>query len=88
MEIYVAFSSELDTRFSLAAFSKLEMRQGGSSENPIVLDEEEEKEKSPLTIPVSECPTEPSRLLTSRLFGKRIENVPEYVYRILVERKL
>ena len=52
----------------------------GSVENPIVLDEEEDKEKVPPTTPVSERPTELPRLLRSCPFGARIENVPDYIY--------
>ena len=59
----------------------------GSVENPIVLDEEQDKENSAptTTTPVSERPTEPPRLLRSRAFEARIENVPEYVYRNLFQ---
>ena len=52
---------------------------------PIVLDEEQDKEKAPPTTPVSERPTEPPKLLRSRAFGARIENVPDYVYRKLFQ---
>ena len=52
----------------------------GSNQNPILLDEEQDKEKAPPTTPVSGRPTEPPRLLRSRAFGARIENVPDYVY--------
>ena len=55
----------------------------GSVENPIVLDEEKDKENAPTT-PVSERPTEPPRLQRSRDFGARIENVPDYVFRNLL----
>ena len=41
----------------------------GSVENPIVLDEEDEKENSPPSTPESERPTEPPRLMRSRPFG-------------------
>ena len=57
----------------------------GSVENPIVLDEEQDKENAPPTTPVPECLTEPPRLLRSRAFGARIENVPAYVYRSLFQ---
>ena len=55
-----------------------------SVENPIVLDEEEDKENAPST-PESARPTEPPRLQRSRAFGVRIENVPDYVYRNLFQ---
>ena len=55
-----------------------------SVENPFVLDEEEDKENAPPpTTPVSDRPTEPSRLQRCRAFGARIENIPDYVYRNL-----
>ena len=58
---------------------------GGSFETPMVLDEEEDKEKSPpapLTrVPVG--PMEPPRRHRFRAFGARLENVPDYVYRNL-----
>ena len=73
----------IDTPVSPTTLEDLSM--GGSAENPIVLDDEENKENAPPTTPVSDCPTEPPRLLRSRAFGARIENVPEYVYRILFQ---
>ena len=78
------FRPGIDTPFSPTVFDVLLMGDG-SGENPIVLDEEEDKENSAptTTTPVSERPTEPPRLLRSRPFGTRIENVPDYVYRNL-----
>ena len=79
------FRPGIDTPFSPTVFDDLLMGDG-SVENPIVLDEEEEdKENAAPTTPVSERPTEPPRLLRSRPFGARIENVPDYVYRNLFE---
>ena len=79
------FRPGIDTPFSPTVFDDLLMGDG-SVENPIVLDEEEDKENSaPTTTPVSERPTEPPRLLRSRAFGARIENVPDYVYRNLFQ---
>ena len=53
------------------------------SENPILIDEEQDKEKSPPpTHPktlVSERPTQPPVLMRSQLFGTKIENAPDYV---------
>ena len=59
----------------------------GSVENPIVLDEEEDKKNSPPTpsTPKSGRPTEPPRLQKSRAFGARMENVPDYVLRNLFQ---
>ena len=79
------FRPGIDTPFSPTVFDDFLMGDG-SVENPIVLDEEEEdKENAAPTTPVSERPTEPPRLLRSRPFGARIENVPDYVYRNLFE---
>ena len=65
-------------------FDDLEM--GGSAENPILFDEEEDKENSPPpTTPVSERPTQPPALLRSLPVGRRIENLPDYVYRTLFQ---
>ena len=58
----------------------------GSVENPIVLDEEEDKETAPPpTTPESLRLNEPPRLLRSRAFGAGIENVPDYVCRNLFQ---
>ena len=78
------FRPGIDTPFSPTVFDDLLMGDG-SVENPIVLDEEPDKENAPLTTPVSERPTEPPILVRSRAFGARIENVPDYVYRNLLE---
>ena len=62
--------------------------EGSTAANPIIIDDEEDKENSApttttTTTPESERPTEPPRLLRSRPFGTRLENVPESVYRTL-----
>ena len=77
------FRPGIDTPFSPNVFDDLLMGDG-SVENPILLDEKEDKENAPTT-PESERPTEPPRLLRSRPFGARLENVPDYVYRNLFE---
>ena len=79
------FRPGIDTLFSLTTFDDLFMGDG-SVENPIVLDEEEDKENAPPpTTPESVRPNEPPRLQKSRPFGTRIENVPDYVYRNLFQ---
>ena len=78
------FRPGTDTPFSPTVIDDLLMGYG-SVENPIVLDEEQDKENAPPTTPVSERPTEPPRLLRSLAFGARIENVPDYVYRNLFQ---
>ena len=72
----------IDTPFSPTTFDDLSME--GSVENPIILDEKEDKENAPPpTTPKSVRPTEPPRLQRSRAFGARMENVPDYVFRNL-----
>ena len=73
----------IDTPFSPTTFDDLLMGDG-SVENPIVLDEEEDKENAPRPLtPESLRPTEPLRLQRCRAFGARMENEPGYVYRNL-----
>ena len=85
LDMDAVFRPGIDTPFSPTVFDDLLMGDG-SVENPIVLDEEEDKENAPPpTTPESVRPTEPPRLQRSRAFGARIENVPDYVYRKLFE---
>ena len=66
-------------RFPPTAFDDL-MMADGSVGNPIVLDEEEDKENDPPpTTPESVRPTELPRLQRSCAFGARIENMPDNV---------
>ena len=77
------FRPGIVTPFSVTTFDDLLMGDG-SVENPIVLDEEEDKENvPPPTTPESVRPSNPPRLQRSRIFGARIENVPDYVFRNL-----
>ena len=79
------FRPGIDTPFSPTVFDDLLMGDG-SVGNPIVLDEEEDKENAPPpTTPESVRPNEPPRLLRSRAFGARMENVPDYIFRILFQ---
>ena len=84
LDLDAVFRPGIDTPFSPTTFDDLLMGDG-SVENPIVLDDEEEDKENAPTTPVSERPTEPPRLVRSRPFGARIENVPDYVYRNLFE---
>ena len=75
----------LDTPFSPSISDDFQM-EGSTAANPIRVDDEEDKEISApttTTTPESERPTEPPRLLRSRPFGTRLENLPEFVYRTL-----
>ena len=87
LDMYSVFRPGIDTPYSPTVFAGLLMGEG-SVENPIGLDEEQDKEIAPPTTPVSERPTEPPRLQRSRPFGARIENVPDYVYRNLFQKVL
>ena len=83
LDMDAVFRPGIDTPFSPTTFDNLLMGDG-SVENPIVLDEEEDKENAPPpTTPESVRPTEPPRLQRSRTFGARIENVPDDVFRKL-----
>ena len=75
LEMDAVFRQGIDTPFSPTAFDDLLMGDG-SVENPIMLDEEDDKENGPST-PESVRPTEPPRLQRSRAFGARRENVPD-----------
>ena len=74
-----------DTPFSPSIFDDFQM-EGSTAANPIIVDDEEDKGNSAPTTstPESESPRETPRLLRSRPFGTRLENVPEYVYRTLL----
>ena len=82
LDVDAVFRAVIDTPFSPTIFDDLSME--GSVENPIVLDEKEDKENAPPpTTPESIRPMEPPRLQRSRAFGARMENVPVYVFRNL-----
>ena len=85
LDMDAVFRPVMDTPFSPTTFDDLSME--GSDENPIVLDEEEDKENAPPppSIPESVRPTEPPRLQRNRAFGARMENVPDYVFRNLFQ---
>ena len=86
LDVEALFRPGIDTPFSSKAFDDLEI--GGSAENPILLDEEEDKENSPSATPVSEKPSGPTALLRSCPFGRRKEKVPKYVYRNTFQSRL
>ena len=82
LDMDAIFRPSIDAPLSPPTFDNLSMEYG-SVENPIVLNEEEDKETSPPPPSTLESfrPTQPPGLQKSRAFGARIENVPEYVYR-------
>ena len=84
LDMDAVFRPGIDTPFSPTTFDNFLMGDG-AVENPIVLDEEEDKENAPPpTTPKFVRPTEPPRLQRSRAFGARMENVPDYLLRKLV----
>ena len=83
LDMDTVFRPGIDTPFSPTTFEDFLMGDG-SVENPIVSDEEEDKENAPPPItPESVRTTEPPRLQRSRAFGARMGNVPDYVFRNL-----
>ena len=83
LDMDAVFRPGIDTHFSPTTFNNLLMGDG-SVENPIVLDEEEDKEHAPPpTTPKSVRPTEPPRMQRGQAFGARMENVPDFVFRNL-----
>ena len=89
LDMDAVFRPGIDTPFSPTTFDDL-LIGDGSVENPIVLDEEEDKENAPPppSTPKSGRPTEPPRLQRSRAFRARLENVPDYVFRNLFHQVL
>ena len=86
LDMDAVFRTSIDTTFSPTTFDDLLMGDG-SVENPVLLNEEEDKENAPPpTTAESVRPTEPTRLQRSRTFGTRIENFPDYVYRNLFQK--
>ena len=85
LDVDSVFRPGIDTPFSPSTFKDFEL--GSMAENPILIDEEKDKNSSALhpTTPVSERPTRLLLLRRSRPFGTRIENVADYVYRNLFE---
>ena len=85
LDLDAVFRPGIDTPFSPTTFDDLSME--GSDANPIVLDEEEDKENAPLppTTPESLKPTEPPRLKKSCAFAARKENLPDYDFRSLFQ---
>ena len=81
LDMEAVFRQGIDSPFSPTTFEDFSM--DGSVENPIVLDEEEDKENAPPSTPESVRPSEPPRLQRNRAFGARIENVPDFVLRSL-----
>ena len=65
------FRPGIDTPFSPPTFDDLSME--GSVENPIVLDEKEDKENASPSTPESVRPAEPPRMQRSRAFGEIID---------------
>ena len=82
LDMDAVFRPGIETPFSPTTFDDLSME--GSVENPLVLDEDEDKKNAPPpSTPGSVRPTEPPRLQKNCAFGARMENVPDYLFRNL-----
>ena len=75
----------VNTCFSPSTLNNFDI--GSKAENPILIDEEHDRENSPPhpTTPVSERPNQPPMLMRNRPFERRIESVAEHFYGKLVE---
>lgn len=85
MDLDAVYRPGVDTPFSPSLFDNLGW---GSETNPIIVDEEEDKENEPPSTPTTSWrPNEPPPLRRSfgRHFGQQIENLPDTVYRDLFE---
>ena len=84
LDMDAVFTPGIDTPFFPTTFEDLSME--GSVENPIVLDEEKDKNAPPSpSTHKSVRPTEPPKLQRSRAFGARMKNVTRYVFRNLFQ---
>ena len=75
------FQPGIETPFSLLVFSYFEM--GAMAENPVLIDQEQDKENSAPTTPVSERPAQPHLFMRRRPFGIKYDNVTDYFYKKL-----
>ena len=85
MDIDSVYRPGIDTPFSPSIFDGFQM-EGSTVRNPIIVDDEEDKEISApttTTTPESGHPTESPRLLSCLPFGTGLEKVPDSVYRSL-----
>ena len=84
VDVDAVFRPGIDTPFSPSTLDVSEV--GSMVESTILIEEEQEKENSPpSTTPVSERSTQTTVLMRSCPFATNIENVPDYVYRKLIE---
>ena len=82
----IVFRPGIATPFSSSNFNDFEM--GPMAENPILIDEEQDKEDSPpplLSTPVLARPTQLIVLMRSHPFGSKIVKLPDFVFRNLIE---
>ena len=75
VDVHAIYTPGIDNPLSPTASEVLVL--GGSAENTILLDEEEDKENSPPKTPVSERSLQPPAKLRNPSFGTKIEIVPD-----------
>ena len=76
-DVDVVFTPGTDTQFCPSTFNDFEM--SSIIENPTLIDEEQDRETSPPTTPVSERPTQTLVLMRSHPFRRRTQKVPDSV---------
>ena len=82
-QLDAVFRQALDSPFFPTTFDGLSME--GSVENPILLNEEKDKGNPLPSTPEPVRTTQTPRLKKSRAFGARMENILDYVFRILFQ---
>ena len=78
LEVKIVFGSGIDISFSPTPFNNSEM--GGSAENHILPDDEEDKQNSPPTTSVTGRLTQPPALPRSRPLRTKLEISPDCVF--------
>ena len=87
LDVDAVFTPGIDKSFSPSIFNAFELGSINDNHNPI--DKAQDKENSVRphpTILVSDGPAQPPVLKKSCDFGTKIKNVPDYVYRSLMEK--
>ena len=88
LDVDAVFRPGVATPFSSSTVNDFVM--GSMVDNPIPMDEEQDKENSPhppySSTPISETPNQSLLIMRSRPFETALENVPDYVFRNMFEK--